>query len=242
MNWELDKLKLNNILNVMKNTYRTLPNHGVLKLVVTLSLTDDVYGLDVTFHCLWPAIDLFEIRRISKGYILGFTIPEKLTFDVLAELPNPKHIENYVKRMKVEAPKGYESLKLRFNQSIIDLENGGQLSTSSDLYKDALESIEKLKKDMWIQYTMTSVSGGPVMPPKDIISIYNIDGDSGDVYVISNAGTGKAKFQRYKSGINSITAEDIQHTCKKIRWDAVHLHLKGDIDKLHKFKKASIEY
>lgn len=233
MIWELDKLKLNNILNIMKKCHMASSNKGVLKLESTIELTKEnsltvipvfISNLDVPNN--------LSIRRFDRGYVIGFDLPSKLMFDSVSGLPETKDIENQIKRFKIEDPEVYKSLSLRFSSDISDMEHGKHITTMSDLYKEALYLIDYAKNHIWIEYTMkSSISGGPCTTPKDLMPIYNIDGGNGDIYILGreNEGT-RLKFRKSRFNVYSFTEESIRNTCKTMRWSSVRLSLKGDID------------
>lgn len=242
MRYELDKLKLNNIINGLKNQYRSNKFGGRIKVSAMIQLDDEAFRVAPTYNAYLDAVNNFEIVRLDRGYIIGCILPSRLDFEEVT-IPDPDNIESSINIMK-ESEKIYNELVLKYSDDMLILSQGGHLSTSSVIYKEALKIIEKVKSDMWIcPRILTSVSGGPVRPPKNMIPIYNIDSVSGDVYTIQSGRSGtKDKFYRYPHNINTFTNTDISLTCKKIRWSGINLQLKGDITHLGKFLQARVDY
>lgn len=230
MNWELDKLKLNNIVNVMKNVYRSQAGKGIITMKVPMILSDKGFWLSNTYISEWDAMNNIEVRKVNKGYVIGFLVPEAFKFVKYEDLPEIKDVQNFVFRTQIEDPEVYDELKLKFNQDISLLEKGGSLTTQSDLYKEAIRILDMMRDQEYLAPSLISVPGGPSRPPKDMMAVYNIDGETGDVYIIKRKSADSSpKFMRYSSSINLLTSKDIQDTCKRVRWNSMTLTLKGPL-------------
>lgn len=245
MNWELDRLKLSNILNTMRKCHLASSNKGIIQLKSTLEFSkENSVIVEPTFISNLDVPNNLSVRKFPKGYVIGFDLPNKLMFSSVEGLPNVKVIENQVRRFQIEDPDVYKSLSLRFSKDISDLENGKSLTTMSGLYKEALYLIDYAKNHIWIEYSMkSSVSGGPCTTPKDMLPIYNIDGESGDVFLLGQEKRGGTiKFRRSRYNVYSFTEEAIRDTCKRMRWSSLTLTLKGDLDffRHSSYKRASI--